>query len=447
MIPLSRRGFLSLVGAASLASPGASAALRTPYGGALRVPLPAPRRVLDPMRATDLADVWSLALTHDGLVTQHPDGGYSYPLLEEPPRAEGGAWVLSLREGITASDGTPLDAAAVVRCWSAARGAAAGRLALSLLAPMDPFRARGPREIVVRAAGPGALEECLAAPAFSLTVPGPGGSRAGIGPFAPAGSDPNVLGRNARCPTGGAFIERVELVAAQPRNDELRAFATSALDASWWGTGLYEVNRAAARVTGAPAAVVGMVPTPAGPLASAAVARALESSLGALSRDDGPLRAFATSPPRAPDASALTSALASRGGALRLARDPADAMLTGLAERVVALLDAVRVPVMLVAPDESPDATLRAVAPMGSDSWLGLASFLAASASAGGDEAGASAIARTPRAQRASVAAGVWSRGAIAVLGRLVPAIHLRTGVRGARFDGARLVLGDAWVG
>ena len=122
-------------------------------------------------------------------------------------------------------------------------------------------------------------------------------------------------------------------------------------------------------------------------------------------------------------------------------------MLSGIAERCVALLDAVRVPVMLVAPDESPDATLRAVAPMGSDPWLGLASFLAASASAGGDEAGASAIARTPRAQRGPVATGVWGRGAIAVLGRLVPTIHLRTGVHGARFENARLALGDAWVG
>ena len=445
--PLSRRGFLA-IGAAALCAPTTSlGALRVPYGGALRVPLPAPRAVLDPMRATELADVWPLGLTHAGLAVALPEGAWSYPLLESPPRAEGDAWVLRLRPGLATTNETPVDAAAVLRCWSAARSTPAGRLALALLAPMDPLRARGPLEILVRGASAAGLDEFLGAPALAVTTPAAGGARAGLGAFAPVNGDANTLRRNALSPLGGAFLERVELAAPQPRNDELRAFATSALDASWWGTGLYEVSRAAARVTAAPAAVVGVTPTPGGPFASAAVARALEVALAPLSADDGPLRPFAVAPPRPAGTAALTAALASRPGPLRLGRPPADAMLGALAERAVALLDAVRAPVMLVSPEDAPDATLRAVAPMGADPWLGLASFLAASASAGGDEAAASAIARTPAAQRALVAAPMWGRGVTAVLGRLVPVIHLRAGVRGARFEGARLMLGDASVG
>lgn len=442
---LSRRGFVSLLGGLALPALPAFGALRTPYGGALRLPLPAPRAVLDPMRATDLADLWSLALTHAGLITALPEGGWSYPLLDAPPRREGAVYALRLREGLTASNGAAIDAAAVIRCWSDARETPAGRLALALLAPMSPFQARGEREVLVRPDVPGGLEDFLAAPALAVTVPHAGG-RAGIGPFAPTNGAPNSLQRNALCPSGGAFLERVELVPALPRNDELRAFTTGALDASWWGAGLYSVQREATRLTGAPAAAVGLVPTAGGPFASAAVARALEAALAPLTAGDAPLRPFPEAPTRAQGPAALLAAVSARGGALRVAAPRGDAVLAALAERVVALLDAVRVRVMLVAPDESPDLTLRAVSPMGRDAWMALASLLAASAGTGGDEAGASAIARTPRHRRAAVATGVWSRSVIATLGRLTPSLHLRAGVRGARFEGAQLRLGDAWV-
>jgi hypothetical protein len=445
VIPLSRRGFGAVLGALGLRAVTTHGALRTPYGSTLRLPLPAPRAVLDPMRATELADAWPLALTHAGLLTAHPDGGVSFPLLEGAPRREGSAFVLRLREGITASNNTPIDAAAVARCWSAARGTPHGRLALALLAPMSPFEARGPRELLVRGASEEALHEFLAAPALAVTV-AQGGGRAGIGPFSAAPDAPNSLQRNAMCPTGGAYLERVELSAAAARNDELRAFTTGALDASWWGAGLYSVQREATHLTGAPAAAVGLVPTAGGPFASAAAARALEVALAPLSAADAPLRALPLAPARPANASALSAAVASRGGPLRLGRPPGDALLHALAERAVALLDAVRVTAMLVAVDDAPDLTLRAVAPMGREPWLSLASLLAASAAVGGDEAGASAIARTPRAGRGPVAQEVWSRSVIAVLGRLTPSLHLRAELHGARFDGAQLSLGDAWM-
>ncbi|MFO0625003.1 MAG: hypothetical protein U0325_05245 [Polyangiales bacterium] len=445
MIALSRRGFGALMGALGLRALAARGALRTPYGGALRLPLPAPRSVLDPMRATELADAWPLALTHAGLVTAHPDGGVSFPLLEAPPRREGAAFVLRLREGITASNNAPVDAAAVARCWAAARSSPHGRLALALLAAMNPIEARGARELVVRAGSDEALHEFLAAPALAVTVP-QGGGRAGIGAFTATPDAPNTLQRSATCPTGGAYLERVELSPAAARNDELRAFTTGALDASWWGAGLYSVQREATHLTGAPAAAVGLAPTPGGPFASAAVARALEVALAPLSAADAPLRALPVAPARPANASALGAAVASRGGPLRLGRAPGDALLHALAERAVALLDAVRVTAMIVSPDDAPDLTLRAVAPMGRDPWLALASLLAASAAVGGDEAGASAIARTPRAGRGPVAQGVWSRSVIAVLGRLTPSLHLRAELHGARFDGAQLALGDAWM-
>jgi hypothetical protein len=442
---ISRRGWLlgSLAAALALASRRGVAASRIPLGGALRLPSPAPRRASHPLAAVDHADVWPLALTHETLAAGLPEGGFAWPHLVEPPRidrADPRTALLALRPGMTFSDGSPVTAAAVVASWQAARDSAAGRLALARCDSLRPFEARGALGLTVRLALPGSLEEVLSA--WPLALAARGVARVGTGPFTPRPDDPATLVRNPRCPTGEPFLERVSLVPPMPRNDELRAFATGALDASWWGSGLYEITRPATVLRGEPAVAVGLVPTAAGPLASAATARALEGALAPLAGGDAPpLAPLGLSPRGGPAAADLARALGGRP--LRLAREPADGLLAALAERAVALLDAARVPVMLVSPAEPADAALRAVAPLGADPAAALASLLAAAA----DEAAASAIVRTPNDSRAAVAAEAWGRAAVAVLGRAAPTLHARTGVCGLRFDVAgRLALADAWI-
>lgn len=447
---LTRREWMlgSALTACALAARRAEAALRVPSGGVLRLPSPAARRVHDPARAIEFVDVWPLALMHESVATIAPDGTATWPLLAFPPLVDRGdprVVTLTLRPSMTFSNGAPVTATAVVEAWQGARQGALGRLALARFATMSPFEARGEREVIVRLALAQTLDEALSAHPLALTAPGI--VRPGIGPFMARGSDVSALVRNARCPTGVPFLERVELAAPRERNDELRAFTTGALDASWWGNSLYEVSRPAELVRATPSAVVGIVPAPGSFLASAASARSLEQVLAPLATGEGALVTSLGFTPTVsadsrPDVPALTRAARDRG--LRLAREAGDGFLNRIAERVVALLDAVQVRVMLVGAHEAADATLRAIAPLGTSAPLALASFVAA---AGGDEAGASAVVRTPTAQRASVAAGVWGRGTAAVLGRAQPVLYVRTGVRDARFDAAgRLLLGDAWV-
>ncbi len=140
--------------------------------------------------------------------------------------------------------------------------------------------------------------------------------------------------------------------------------------------------------------------------------------------------------------------LASRPGAsvLRIARDPMDGLSGALAERVVALLDGSGVRAALVGRSEAHDVELRAIAPIGATAALGAASFFAVAGAVAGDEAGAGAIMRDPRAAEQRVGE-VWARATAAVLGRVSAGIFVREGVMDAGFDAyGRLSLGDAWV-
>jgi hypothetical protein len=452
-LTLTRRSLFGVMlsNAACFAARHANAALRVVSGGALRVPLPAARRTTDPARAIDWADAWPLALQHDTLASL-ADGAVTYPLLAAPPvidRADPRVATLTLRSAMTFSHGAPVTAASVVEAWRAARASPLGRLALSRLDTMNPFAAQGDLDLLVRLAVPGTLDETLAA--WPLAVSAQGG-RAGVGPFMPRGNDVATLVRNPRCPMGAAFLERVSLEAPRARNEELRAFTTQALDASWWGNSLYEVTRPAEAVRGRASVVIGIVPAPGGALTSPTAARTLERALAPLAAGDGaPLATFGfepeLSPGAAPDLAALVRTLGQRE--VRIAREASDGFLNTLAERIVALLDSAQIRVALVAPGEAADATLRAVAPLSGDPAVALASMLAAAAAtaAGGDEASASAIVRTAAAARTRVAASAWGRGVVAVLGRASPVLHVRTGVRDVRFDVAgRVLLGDAWV-
>lgn len=452
MTTLRRRDLFALAAAATASTAGT----RVPMGGALRVPLASPWTVLDPARAVDLADVWPAGLCHEGLARRDRDGRTAWPLLQEPPvidRADPRTVTLRLRPDVVFSHGASLDAAAVVASWRAVRANPLGRLVLSLCAPMDPFHAHDVTTVVLRLAAPGCVDDVLCAPVMAVTAPAPQGLRGGLGAFTLRDARARTLQRNARSPLGAAFLERVELTAPVARNEELRAFTTQSLDASWWGSSLYEVSRPAERVAGPPGAVVGLIPTSGGVLAGATMARVLESMLAPLSARDGVLQPFDGAPRPPPDVAtqraALVRAVESRADAtaLRIACEPRDVALSNLAERIVALLDTHRLRATVVAPNAPADTSLRAVVPIAPDPALAVASFMAASAALAGDEAGASAIARTAPAARAAMVSGVWSRSAVAVLGRQTTSIHVRAGVHGVRFDAVgRLTLEDAWA-
>jgi hypothetical protein len=444
--PLSRRTFLAL--ASTLGSQQALAVLRVPAGSALRLPLPAARRVHDPARAVDWADAWALALTHETIASTFPDATTTWPLLVGAPaidRSDARLATLTLRPSMTFSNGAAVNARAVVESWRAARGSALGRLALSRLDTMNPFEARSDSEISVRLAVGGTLDETLAA--WPLCVAAPT-TRAGLGAF--MARDANTLVRNPTCPLGPAFLDAVVFEPPRSRNDELRAFTTGSLDASWWGNSLYTVTRPSVAIRGEASVVVGMVPSRESPIANPSAARSLETVLAPLCNGEGALLGnFGFTPESSatsrPDVSALTRSLQQH--TLRISREAGDGILNAVAERAMALLDAAGIRVVLTNPGEPCDATLRGVAPLRGDTAVALASFVAAAAAAGGDEAGASAIVRTPAAQRTTIAAGVWGRGTMAVLGRATPVLHVRQGVHDIALDGAgRVVLCDAWI-
>lgn len=474
MKTLSRRAFLTASLSSALCPPTALGAVRVPSGGALDLPLLAPRRLFDPSLAVDHSDVSPLCLTHDWLVCATPHGD-AFPLLTDPPSVDPNdprVVRLSLRPSMRFSDGSPVDANAVARAWSSARASSSGRVALALLDTRDPFTVTSPLSVTLRLGHPANLRDFLAAPPMAVTARRASHrATVGLGPFY-ANIRHDSLRRNVHCPTGPSWLDSVVLSRAVPRNEELRRFTARALDASWWGASLYGLSRPAQRLTGARGAIVGLVPEPTGPLAVAPAARGLERLLRSLTADHGPLSALRTVAPDTPffDVPTLSHLLSSRpaevspgvspevspgapsatphqalGATLRIARDPEDGSLVDLAERIVAVLDRAGIRATTVAPASPADLSLRAVTPISPDEGLALATLLAAAR--GGSESDAAAIARAARPSRARAATVAWGRSIVSVLGHRPPVIYLRADLVGVHFDSlGRLSLSDAWV-
>lgn len=78
----------------------------------LRMALPTPT-LLDPIRTTNPCDVNILAPVFDTLVRVDPDGSFVPGVAESWEAPDDSTFVIHLREGVTFSDGTPLDAEAV----------------------------------------------------------------------------------------------------------------------------------------------------------------------------------------------------------------------------------------------------------------------------------------------------------------------------------------------
>jgi ABC-type transport system substrate-binding protein len=78
----------------------------------LRMPLPTPQ-LLDPVRTVSVCDVNVFATLYDTLVRVDPDGTLVPGIAESWEAPDDSTFVMTLREGVEFSDGTPLDANAV----------------------------------------------------------------------------------------------------------------------------------------------------------------------------------------------------------------------------------------------------------------------------------------------------------------------------------------------
>jgi peptide/nickel transport system substrate-binding protein len=104
---------LSACGGAAISRHGASG-LPTP-GGTLRFAVSSDQGCLDPQQVGSNDQIYSVRQVVDSLTDQDPQTGKIVPWLAEnwESNADASAWTFTLRKGVTFSDGTPLDAAAV----------------------------------------------------------------------------------------------------------------------------------------------------------------------------------------------------------------------------------------------------------------------------------------------------------------------------------------------
>jgi peptide/nickel transport system substrate-binding protein len=97
-------------------SPADAPAATAPVaGGVLRFAVGSDQGCVDPHQVGSNDQIHSVRQIVDSLTDQDPDTGEIVPWLAESwePNADASAWTFTLREGVTFSDGTPLDAEAV----------------------------------------------------------------------------------------------------------------------------------------------------------------------------------------------------------------------------------------------------------------------------------------------------------------------------------------------
>lgn len=84
-------------------------------GGTLRFAVGSDQGCVDPQQVGSNDQIYSVRQIVDSLTDQDPETGEIVPWLAESwePNADASAWTFTLRDGVTFSDGTPLDAAAV----------------------------------------------------------------------------------------------------------------------------------------------------------------------------------------------------------------------------------------------------------------------------------------------------------------------------------------------
>lgn len=173
------------------ADPGASAR----QGGSITIPLPVESRGLDPFVSsyTGTADSSRMAALYDFLVWLDPATGKVVPRIAESMTADatGGVWTLKVRPGVTFTDGTPYDAAAVKANWDANNDPAMSSIHRAAMAGVTS-EVVAPLELRVNLARPNlnfdrtvasALAHIASPTAFRADPKGFGTKPVGAGPF------------------------------------------------------------------------------------------------------------------------------------------------------------------------------------------------------------------------------------------------------------------------
>ena len=195
-----------------------------PSGGTLRVALAEPPVGLDPSRAVDAGSLLVTRQVFETLVDYEPASMRLVPQLARSwdVSADGLVWTMVLRDDVRFSDGTPLDADAVVRSF--ARGRAADAAAI-----IRAVEARSSSRVAITTGAPyGPLLSLLALPSFAIQS----GGGTGTGPFRATSVDGLVLERNPLYRGAPASIDRVAfrvLREASARVAELRSGAVDLL--------------------------------------------------------------------------------------------------------------------------------------------------------------------------------------------------------------------------
>jgi peptide/nickel transport system substrate-binding protein len=119
-------------GAESSIAPATSGPAGGRAGGTLNVGALTPSTEVDPVTGFDGASIAVFQLTHEYLIWLNPDFTLRPQLAESwQPEEEGKKWVVKIRQGVTFSDGTPLDADTVKASFDRLLNPDSGSAALS----------------------------------------------------------------------------------------------------------------------------------------------------------------------------------------------------------------------------------------------------------------------------------------------------------------------------
>ena len=230
-----------------LASSGALALGRIPYGGRLRIKLPWPIGGIDPHALDDAAAALLGPAIADSLYALD-SAGRPYPTLAAtlPERTPRGVRV-TLRPHLLSARGAVLDARDVL--FSLARAKKAG--ALGLLSPFgSPEHERGDGlSVVFPNADPNELALALASPVTALLPRGFSRLKPdGTGAFqADPGRGTLLLQRNVKAARGPSFLASIDVARARDLADALRSFEAGELDLGWLGAGYHRPRPGAVR--------------------------------------------------------------------------------------------------------------------------------------------------------------------------------------------------------
>ena len=152
---------------------------------------------LDPVSGTGAAgaDGQRLFALYGALVTYDAESAKTEPLLAESlvPGADLASWTLTLHDGLTFSDGTPLDATAVKTNWERAKDPANRSQAIALANTITALDVVDPQTLQITLAAPNAHFDNAVARQILNYIASPAAITAGTLANAPVGAGPFVL--------------------------------------------------------------------------------------------------------------------------------------------------------------------------------------------------------------------------------------------------------------